>query len=143
MQTKKILIPIIVLVSICVVVAAILGAVNMLTSPVIKDREEAKANAALLVVLPGAKNFEEITLNENYPAEIKKAYKANLGFVFEAEVKGKETMSIMCGVDNDGNLVKIDILSESETPDFKNKVFPLVTGDGGKYNGKNSEALAP
>ncbi len=140
---KKTFMPIIVLVSICVIVAALLGGVNMLTSPVIKEAEEAKANAALLVVLPGAKNFEKIETNENYPKEIKTAYKADIGFVFEVAVKGKDVMTLMCGVDSDGNFVGLDIISESETPDYKNKVFPLMTGENGKYNGKNSETLEP
>lgn len=140
---KKALMPIVVLVSICIVVAALLGAVNMLTAPEIAEREAEKANAALLVVLPGAKNFEKIESLEGYPKEIKTAYKADKGFVFEVSTKGKEAMTVMCGVDTDGALVGIDIIVESETPDYKNKVFPLMLGEGGKYNGKTSETLEP
>ena len=141
---KKAIIPIVVLVAICVIVAAILGAVNMLTAPKISEREEAKANAALLVVLPGAKNFEKLdTEGKGYPKEVNKAYKADKGYVFEVSVKGKEAMTVMCGVDNDGKFVALDVITESETPDYKNKVFPLVTGENGKYKDKTADTLEP
>ena len=141
---KKAIMPIVVLVAICVIVAAILGAVNMLTAPKISEREEAKANAALLVVLPGAKNFEILDTEGNgYPKEVNKAYKADKGYVFEVSVKGKEAMTVMCGVDNDGKFVALDVVTESETPDYKNKVFPLVTGENGKYKDKTADTLEP
>ena len=140
---KKTLIPIVVLVSICVIVAALLGAVNMLTAPEIREREEEKSNAALLVVLPDAKSFEKIELTDKYPAEITKAYKADVGYVFETYVKGKDFMTVMCGIDNDGKVVGVDVITDSETPDYKNKVFPVVTGTEGKYTGKNSGNISP
>ena len=140
---KKTLMPIVVLVSICVIVAALLGAVNMLTAPEIEERAAQELREALDVVLPGANNFEEIELNENYPKEIKTAYKADKGFVFETYVKGKDFMTIICGIDNEGKIVKVDVLSESETPGYKEKAFSALIGDEGAYNGKDSASLAP
>ena len=135
--------PVVVLGVICIIVAALLGGVNMITSPIIEEAKNQAANAALLVVLPDAKDFEEITVTEDFPDGIKKAHKADIGYVFEVDVKGKEAMTVMCGVDNDGKIVKVTVLSEQETPGYKEKVLPFVTGDEGKYNGKASGDLSP
>ena len=142
-NVKSNIMPVAVLGIICLFVAALLAVVNMVAAPKIADRENQKSNAALLVVLPGAVGFEEIELTDSYPSEITKAYKANLGYVFETKVQGKESMTVMCGVDNDGKLVKLEVISEAETPDYKKLVFPLVTGDNGKYNGVSSDNLEP
>ena len=72
---KQNILPVVVLGAICLVVAALLGGVNMITSPIIEEANNQKANAALLVVLPGGKNFEEIDLTEEYPDEVNRAYK--------------------------------------------------------------------
>ena len=140
---KQNILPVVVLGAICLVVAALLGGVNMITSPIIEEANNQKANAALLVVLPGGKNFEEIDLTEEYPDEVNRAYKADIGYVFEVNTRGKEQMTVMCGVDSDGKIVKIEVLSEQETPGYKEKVFPNVTGDDGKYNGKDSSTVEP
>lgn len=140
-MNKKNILPVAVLVIICIVVAVLLAVVNSLTAPVISDREEAQANAALLVVLPGAKDFEELELTEAYPDEIKSVHKADIGYVFKTVTQGKEALTVMCGVDNEGKLVKLDVIKESETPGYKELVLPFVTGDGGAYNGKDAENL--
>ena len=140
---KQNVMPVVVLGVICIVVALILGAVNMITSPVIEEAKNAAANEALLVVLPGAKNFEEIEVTSEFPAEVKKAHKADIGYVFQVDVKGKEAMTIMCGVGNDGKIVSVKVLSEQETPGYKDNVFPYVTGENGKYNGVDADTLKP
>ena len=140
---KQNILPVVILGTICLVVAALLGVVNMITSPIIEDANNKKANAALLVVLPDGKDFAEIELADDYPEEVSRAYKADIGYVFELKTRGKEQLTVMCGVDNDGKIVKIQVLSEQETPGYKEKVFPYVTGDEGKYNGKDSSNLEP
>lgn len=139
---KKTLTPVIVLVSICIVVAALLAGINMFTAPEIEARAEQKLKDSLTVVLPGASGFEKIELSESYPSEIKSAYKADKGLVFETYVKGKDFMTVMCGVDNEGKIVAIDVISENETPGYKEKVFDKVLGEEGAYNGKGSSDLS-
>lgn len=141
-MNKKTLAPIIVLVSICIAVAALLAGINMFTAPEIEERAAQKLRDSLVVVLPGADNFEKIELNENYPSEIKSAYKADKGIVFETYVKGNKFMTVMCGVDNEGKVVAIEVISENETPGYKEKVFNTVMGEEGAYNGKSSEDLS-
>ncbi|MGM9642021.1 MAG: hypothetical protein ACI3XI_02310, partial [Eubacteriales bacterium] len=52
--------PTLVLSCICMAVALILSAVNMVTGPIIEANRNASANEALLVVLPDGESFEEI-----------------------------------------------------------------------------------
>ena len=54
--------PAIVLGSICLTVALLLSAINMITAPIIAERENASANAALVEVLPDGKDFKEIEI---------------------------------------------------------------------------------
>ena len=138
---KENLRPLIVLVVIAVAVTVLVAAVNLIAAPIVEAREQEKIEKAFAVVLPGGKDFEKIEINEKYPKELKSAYKADIGFAFEVKTQGKEAMTLLCGVDNSGKLVKIDIISESETPDYKKQVFPLVLGDDGAYNGKDSDSI--
>ena len=49
-----------VLVAICVVVAALMGVVNKITSPRIEEIEAEKVQAAMLVVMPQGQNFTKV-----------------------------------------------------------------------------------
>ncbi len=141
---KQNIMPVIVLTVICLVSALLMAAVNMIAAPIIEEAKNAAANAALLVVLPDGKNFEEIPLDEGFPKGITKAYRAVGGYVFEATVTGnKPEMVVMCGVDNDGKIVGIDIISHEETPSYFEKVEPIVSGTNGIYSGKTAEDLTP
>ncbi len=126
--------PTIVLCSICLVVALLLSAVNMITSPIIEDQKNAAANEALLEVLPDGKGFEKIEINSDYPAAVSAGYKADGGFVFQMNVTGKSTnLVIMCGIDSDGRVVGTKVIASEETPGYASKVFPEVEGVDGKY----------
>ncbi len=140
---KQNIMPVAVLVIICLAVALLMACVNLITAPEIERRRQEAIDAAFKVVLPDGSNFEEITLPENYPDIIDKAYKADGGYVFEITVKGKESMTLMTGVNSEGKLIGIEIISEAETPGFKEKVFPNVIGTSGIYSGKDSATLAP
>ena len=52
-MTKKNIMPIVVLTAICVVVAALLGVVNMLTAPIIAEAESQKVYDSFRNVLDG------------------------------------------------------------------------------------------
>ena len=113
---KKNLLPSIVLGSICLVVAVLLSVVNSFTAPIIKERQEAAANAALLEVLPGGSDFKEIEITADYPSIVTKGWVANGGSVFQMEVTGyKSGLVIMCGVDADGKIAGVKHISSNET----------------------------
>ncbi len=123
MKTK--IMPIIVLSAICIVVTLLLSVVNTFTGPIIDAAMKDKANAALLEVLPDGKNFEELTIDESYPAVVDMGYKADGGFVFQMSVTGKSSgLVIMCGIDESGKIVATTVISDEETPSYSEKVFP-------------------
>ncbi len=111
--------PTIVLSCICMAVALILSAINMVTAPIIEANRNASANEALLVVLPEGENFEEIDLSTaELPAIVTKAYKETngKGFVFQMSSTGYQPgLVIMCGIDADGKIAGVTHLETKET----------------------------
>jgi electron transport complex protein RnfG len=141
---KKNILPSIVLGAICLVVALLLSVVNMLTAPIIADRQNAAANEALLEVLPSGKNFKEVELTADYPAIVTKGYTADGGCVFQMEVTGKSTgLIIMVGVDSDGKVTGTKVISNQETPSYAEKVFPTLEGTSGSYTDMTLEGFEP
>ena len=64
---KSNLMPSLVLGCICLVVALLLSAVNMVTAPVIQKLQNDKAAASFTEVLPGATGKVDLTIDEQYP----------------------------------------------------------------------------
>ncbi len=128
--------PIAVLCSICLAVALMLSLVNTVTAPIIREKMEAAATKALTEVLPGGKNFTPLTIDGSYPSAITAGYKADGGFVFTASVTGKyPDLIVSIGIDTEGKIVATKVISSGETPEYSDKVFPLVEGTNGKYAG--------
>ena len=113
---KSNILPSVVLGAICLVVAILLSVVNMITGPIIADRQNQAANAALLEVLPNGSNFQELEITADYPAIVVKGWKADGGSVFQMEVKGYQSgLIIMCGVDADGKISGVKHIASNET----------------------------
>ena len=141
---KKHIMPTVVLGSICLIVALMLSLINSITAPIIEEAQNAAASEALLVVLPDGKNFEEIPLDASYPAAITKGYKADGGFVFQANVTGKSSgLIILIGIDADGKIVGTKVIADQETDSYDVNVFPAVEGTDGAYKGMDLDAFAP
>ena len=141
---KNNIMPIIVLSAICLVVAFVLSLINSVTGPIIAEAQNQAANSALLEVLPEGQNFEELTLDENYPAVITKGYKADSGFVFQATVAGKSAgLIIMIGIDTEGKIVGTQVVADQETDSYDVNVFPLVSGTEGAYKGMALDSFEP
>ncbi len=141
---KENLMPAVVLSVICIVVALLLSLVNLITGPIIEEAQNAASSEALKEVLPGIGTHEEITVDDKYPSVITKAYKADIGYVFQATVTGKSSgLIIMCGISNDGKITGTKVIAEQETDDYDAKVFPNVEGTDGVYTGMNLESFEP
>lgn len=136
--------PTLVLSAICLVVALLLSGVNTITGPIIEAAQNAAANEALLEVLPEGKNFEELTLDDSYPAVISMGYRADGGYVFRAAVTGKSAgLVIMCGIDAEGKVVGTKVIADQETDSYDAKVFPAVEGLDGAYKDMTLDAFDP
>lgn len=144
MIMKKNIMPSLVLGCICIVVALLLSLINSITAPIIESAQNAAANEALLVVLPEGKNFEEITLDGSYPASITKGYRADGGFVFQANVTGKSSgLIILIGIDTEGKIVGTKVIADQETDSYDALVFPSLEGTEGSYKGMDLDNFAP
>ena len=141
---KKHIMPTVVLGSICLIVALMLSLINSITAPIIENAQNEAANEALLVVLPDGKKFEEITLDATYPAVITKGYKADGGFVFQANVTGKSSgLIVLIGIDSEGKIVGTKVIADQETDTYDVNVFPAVEGTDGAYKGMDLDNFAP
>lgn len=113
---------VITLTAICAFVSILMAATNYITAPIIEQRKNESANAALKQVLPEGEGFEELNIKDyDLPETVTKAYsEKNGGYVFELVTKGYSTdLTIMCGINADGAVVGATYLSGGETHSIK------------------------
>ena len=136
--------PALVLIVICIASALLLSAINLVTGPMILERQQAETEKSLVEVLPDGKNFEKLTIDEAYPKAITAGYKADGGFVFQTEVTGKDSgLIILCGIDAEGKIAGTKVIADNETDTYDKNVFPLVEGTDGKYSGMTLDTFVP
>ena len=102
------------------VTGVILGFVQYGTQDAIKRVEMEAQNAAFRVVMPDAKNFEEIAPKpDEYVAEIRRGDDATglVGWCMSVNSKGYGgIVNFIVGITKDGTVKAINILNHSETP---------------------------
>ena len=111
-QASAVLKPALTLFVICLVVTALLAGTNLLTKDRIAEQARITAEQSRRVVLSEAEAFEE---SQDY--YIGTSGGETVGYVFETEAKGYGgTVKVMTGIDVEGNITGVVILSHSETP---------------------------
>ena len=101
------------LLAITAVVAVILAAVNSVTAPRIAAQNEQKTQAAIEAVLPGGGQEVEFTDDTGL---VTAAYKGDAGCAVQVVPTGfNGTVTMMVGVDNEGKVTGISIISHTET----------------------------
>ena len=120
-MTKKNLMPVIVLTAICIIVAALLGAINAITEPEIEERNEAAISASLSQAMPGGQfNSEPDELKEGAPATITKVYTEKNGkgtvlvLVTNKGYTGKN-IGLTVGIDAEGKITGLQITQNEES----------------------------
>ncbi len=100
---------------ICAVVAAALAGVNSITKPIIDQMNEEKTQKAIEAVLPGG--YDEQILDFSDPTGlVSKVYKGANGYALEVLPAGFDnTITMMVGVDFEGKVLGISIVSHTET----------------------------
>ena len=134
---REILKPTAVLFTICVVVSAALAGTNLLTEDRIAQQALQTAEESRKVVLPAADTFESQEGGAYYTGS---AGGETVGYVFETGASGYGgTVSVMTGIDVEGNITGVVILSHDETPglganatkpDFLNQYLQPAPEDG-------------
>ena len=116
-DVKSILITALSLFLICAVAAGALALVNTVTAPTIAANNAAAADKARGEVLPAADSFEENTAPDGAVYYTGKSGGVTVGYVFTTSAKGYGgDVEIMTGVDAEGRVTGISILSIEETP---------------------------
>ncbi|MBO5939063.1 MAG: FMN-binding protein [Clostridia bacterium] len=116
----------IVLLSICLVVAVLLAAINLLTAPKIEAANQAAEKEALRSVLDTATEFEKI--EGDCPETVTAFYRdlGGSGYVAILAAKGYDSanpMKIAVGFDADGKILAVKVISASgETSGIGTKV---------------------
>ena len=114
---------IIVLGSICLIVAALLAAVNFITAPIIERNAMIAEQESLRVVLPGSEIFDELELSEGVPATVTGIYEetGDKGYAITVATTSsysQNPMTFTVGIDSEGKIAGIEITNYSETKDF-------------------------
>ena len=128
-MTKKNIMPAVVLGAICLVVAALLAVVNMLTAPIIAANAEAKIQASLMEVMDGATGFDEITVS-GAPSTVTRVYaeKEGRGYVIILETStsytGGENMTVSVGISAEGKITGAKVTAYSESKDMGKESYP-------------------
>ena len=100
---------------ICAIVAAALAGVDAITSPIIAQRNAEKTQAAIETVLPGGGVLIDTPAVEA-EAAIGKVYKGENGYAVEVLPSGFDnTITMMVGVDFEGKVLGISVVSHTET----------------------------
>lgn len=120
MNIKEVIKPAAILFVICVAVSAALAGTNLLTADRIARAAAQKAEESRMVVLPEAEAFQEKEGEDgtHYIGLSKEASEGVVvGYVFETESKGYGgTVKVMTGINTEGNITGVIVLSHSETP---------------------------
>ena len=115
---KKSVMSTLVLVCICAVMAILLAVTNMITAPIIQDKMEQAANAALKEIMPDGEGFEKMDISTyTLPSTVTEVYKeANGGYVVTVTTTGYSSgLVIMVGVDATGTVTGSKCLAHTET----------------------------
>ena len=99
---------------ICAVVAAALAGINAVTAPKIAALQEQKVADAIAAVLPGTAT--ETTDYVDATGLVQKVWKSESGYAVQVAPSGfGGTITMMVGVDFNGKVLGIDIVSHAET----------------------------
>ena len=118
--------PIIVLVLICVIMSGLLAFTNGITAPIIAEAERRANEGARLEVLPSADAFEKVEAG-GLPDAVREVYKASngAGYTFSIVAEGyggKNTLKMAVGIDMDGKITGVKVLSHKETAGLGSKI---------------------
>ena len=123
------------LLAITAVVAAALAGVNSITKPVIDQLTAEKTQQAIQTVLPGGYD-SEVTDYTDATGLVSKVYAGSSGYAFEVTPGGFDNViTMMVGVDNEGKVLGISIVSHTETAGL-GAVAAAATPAGESFRGQ-------
>lgn len=114
---------IVVLFSICLVVAILLSGVNYFTAPIIEEQANRTKFESLYTVIPDADTFEDLSDKAALPASVTGVFKESSGLGYAVTLSttsqfSKDDMVFTVAIDNDGKLTAVKLISYAETKNF-------------------------
>lgn len=115
---------VVVLTAICLVVAVLLAFTNSVTAPIIAENQNAAANESLLVVMPEAAGFEDLTATLTLPETVTGVFRetSGLGFVMTlnatSDYSGGNPMTFTVAIDATGSISAVELTGYYESKDF-------------------------
>jgi len=139
---------IVVLTLVCVCAALVLGITYSVTKPLIAAQKERETKAALEKILPGADEYKTGLLKGE---EYYKAYSSGrlLGYALFADGNGYAgNIEMLIGIDVDGKITGLEVLSQSETPGLGARCVEIRPGESHPWflrqlKGKRDSDLTP
>ena len=96
------------------VMAALLAGVNVITKPIIEKIQAEKTQQAIEAVLPGGGEAVEFDAAAN--PNVTALYASDTGYAVQVTPSGFDgTITMMVGIDKEGNVLGISIISHTET----------------------------
>lgn len=121
------------------VVAGVLAGVNAITKPLIEESNRKKTMQAVEKVLPGGGELLDISTTD----AVKAVYCAKAGYAVQVEIAGfNGNISMMVGVDKEGNVMGVSVISHTETAGL-GAVAAANNAAGEKFRNQFTEASAP
>lgn len=156
LNAKDVLIPTVALLVICLIATALLAGTNLITKEKIALNAVETENASRKVVMPDAVSFGEVKETETGLTVCEALDDKNqvAGYVYTSGAKGYGgTVLVMVGIDAEGTVTGIEILSHGETPglganatkdDFKSRFIGKsgeLTVNKTSNDGQNIQAI--
>ena len=115
------------------VMAALLAGVNAVTEPIIEQLTYEKTQEAINAVLPGGGEEVEFT---DATGLVTKVYASETGYAVEVNPSGFDgAITMMVGVDKEGNVLGISVVSHTETAGL-GAVAAAATSAGENFRGQ-------
>ena len=129
---------------ICAVTAGLLAGVNAITEPIIEELNAKATQEAIMAVLPGGFDTE-LTDYADESGIVSRIYQGANGYAVEVGPSGFDnTITMMVGVDNEGKILGISIVSHTETAGL-GAVAAAKTSAGeafrGQFEGQSGSVL--
>ena len=100
---------------ICAITAGLLAGVNAVTEPIIERLNAEATQEAIMAVLPGGFDTE-ITDFADASGIVTRIYQGENGYAVEVGPSGFDnTITMMVGIDNEGKILGISVVSHTET----------------------------
>ena len=122
-----------ILLAITAIVAAALAGVNSITKPIIEKLNAEKTQKAIQAVLPGGGEEVEFTDESGLVSVV---YKGEAGYAVQVAPVGFDgAITMMVGVDFEGNVLGISVIDQSETAGL-GAVCAATTSAGENFRGQ-------